>query len=504
MGLELDDQIIEFLMENEIEIDSQLINRLESAKTQNEITLLLHQIKNEVKTETPKTEQPELMNKAESVETLKNPQFQSPEIGCVKIIKSHNKESHKRTVEHFVSYFKARYKSLQQLLQKRNELTSTLSISRVLAKKEKEAISIIGMVSDIQITKNGHYVIQIEDLSGIIKVLINKNRPDLCESAKYLVHDEVIGVVGTINDKMVFANNILFPDIPLTKELKKAPKDEYAAFIGDLHFGAKLFLRKEFERLIKWFNSEIGDEQQRLIASKVNYLFIIGDLVEGVGIYPNQEADLEIPDIYMQYHEFSKYLKMIPERIQIIIAPGNHDAMRLGEPQPKLYHDFAKDLQDMPNVHLVSNPAFVNIASTQKFDGIDLLLYHGYSFPYFADTVEPIRIAGGQKRADLIMQFLLRKRHLAPTHTSNLYIPDPVEDVMVIDKLPDIFVTGHIHRATAKTTHNITLLNCSCWVGTTAYQEKVGLDPQPGKLPLVNLQTREIKIINFFTSGDKE
>jgi len=71
------------------------------------------------------------------------------------------------------------------------------------------------------------------------------------------------------------------------------------------------------------------------------------------------------------------------------------------------------------------------------------------------------------------------------------------KDPLVIDKIPDFFVTGHIHRTTAKNSNNVTLLNCSCWIGQTQYQEKVGLKPQPARLPIVNLKTREIKILKF-------
>ena len=36
------------------------------------------------------------------------------------------------------------------------------------------------------------------------------------------------------------------------------------------------------------------DASQEQIIQKINYLFISGDIIEGVGIYPSQEKDLEI------------------------------------------------------------------------------------------------------------------------------------------------------------------------------------------------------------------
>ena len=116
---------------------------------------------------------------------------------------------------------------------------------------------------------------------------------------------------------------------------------------------------------------------------------------------------------------------------------------------------------------------------------------------YYANNVESIRAKGGQKRPDLIMKFLLQRRHLAPSHTSNLYIPDTKEDPLIIKDIPDFFITGHIHRLSVSQYKNITLLNCSCWSDESEEQEKRGLEAQPGKLPIVNLKTREVKIINF-------
>ena len=112
-------------------------------------------------------------------------------------------------------------------------------------------------------------------------------------------------------------------------------------------------------------------------------------------------------------------------------------------------------------------------------------------------TMMKIRNQGGYDRADLIMQFLLNKRHLAPTHTSTLYIPDVKQDPLVIEKLPDIFITGHIHKSTIKNYRNITLVCGSCWQAKTPFQEKVGHNPEPARVPVLNLQTRNFKLLKF-------
>jgi len=91
----------------------------------------------------------------------------------------------------------------------------------------------------------------------------------------------------------------------------------------------------------------------------------------------------------------------------------------------------------------------------------------------------------------------LQRRHLAPTHTSTLYIPETTKDPLTIEKIPDIFATGHIHKSIASHYKSITLICGSCWQSKTAFQEKVGHNPEPSRVPIVNLKTREAKILKF-------
>jgi len=419
------------------------------------------------------------------------------QINDVKVLFSYKKEPKKITVNDFVAYFNRRFEALSSILRQRQELQGVTSINRLRSMRDKEKVVFIGMVFDKTITKNNNIILTLEDPSGKINVFISDKKKELFETAKDIVFDEVIGVEGVVSKNFVFVNQIFIPDVPLVKELKKSPEEVYVTLIGDPHFGSNAFLKKEFGDFIEWINQRKGSQEQREIAYKVKYLIIIGDLVEGVGVYPGQEKDLEVKDIKEQYDLFAEYLKKIPSNITIIICPGNHDAGRISEPQPPLLHKYTESLQKLPNVLLLSNPSFINIGATEDFPGFDFLLYHGYSLIYYADNVGSIRSQGGQKRADLIMRFLLQRRHLAPTHTSNLYMPDTEYDPLVINKIPDFFITGHIHRVSVNNYKNITLINCSCWTDITEDMEKRGLQPQPARVPLINLKTREVKIINF-------
>jgi len=415
----------------------------------------------------------------------------------IKITNPYQDESKKREPQDFVDYFNHRYRALEKILKQRQELKNIISINKTINKKNKENLSIIGIVSGKQKTKNGNLVLILEDPTGQKKVIVNKNKPALYNEARDIVLDEVVGVVGVSVDSTVFANNIIWPDVPTNKELKRSDIEEYALFLSDLHVGSSKFLPDDFEKFLRWVNEDLGNEQQRHIAKNVKYIFIAGDLIDGCGIYPDQDKELITKDVYQQYKECAELLKQIPSRIPLIICPGNHDAIRISEPQPPLSKDFAKPLYDLNNTILVSNPAWVNINSSDNFAGFDVLMYHGYSFDYFVAEADYLRNQGGYDRADLIMKFLLKRRHLAPSHRSTLYVPDTKKDSLVIEKIPDFFLSGHIHKSVTSNYRNITLICGSCWQSKTTFQEKIGHNPEPSRVPIVNLMTRDVKILKF-------
>ena len=101
------------------------------------------------------------------------------------------------------------------------------------------------------------------------------------------------------------------------------------------------------------------------------------------------------------------------------------------------------------------------------------------------------------------MKHLLQRRHLAPAHGSTLYVPDSEEDNLVIDIIPDVFVSGHVHQTAVSNYRGVTMINSSCWVVQSEDNAKRGIIPDPAKIPIMNLQTREVKIMNFLSEGVK-
>ena len=395
----------------------------------------------------------------------------------------------KAEVEDLVKNFRDRFCELKYILQDHSELDSPISINKLTMKRQ--GISIIGIVADKRITKNGNMLLEVEDLTGRVRVLINSNKPELYEKAEDIAPDAVLGFKGFGDKEILFVNDIIFPDSMLP-ERKKSPVEEYALFISDLQYGSKLFMENSFLKFIDYMNGKIPNTPE---VDKIKYLFIVGDLVSGVGVYPNQVKDLEITDIEEQYQSIAEILSRIRKDINIIVSPGNHDGVRLMEPQPVLDEKYAWSLYDMKNIILTGNPAYVNIGARKNFSGFDVLTYHGYSLPYYANTI-PRLVKKGLNAPEKIMEFLLKNRHLAPSYSSVHYLPAE-EDELIIKKIPDILVSGHTHKCALSYYNNVLVVSNSTWEQETENQKHRGNKPDFCKVPMFNLNTRVMKILDF-------
>ncbi len=385
----------------------------------------------------------------------------------------------------FVRHFCSRYEILKNvLMRKREELSSIRKISG-----GRGFYNIIGMVAEKRITKNKNLLIEVEDLSGRVVVLVNNDKKDLFESAMSLMLDDVVVFRVSGSGEMLFVNDIVFPEVGLDVE-KIGDIDEYVAFSGDFHIGSKNFLESNVLRFVNWLNGGVGNERQKQIARKVKCLILVGDMVDGVGVYSGQESWLNIKDIKGQYKKLGEILGKIRKDVKIIMCAGQHDAVWVGEPQKTVSEKWAGDLYKIENLKLVSNPTMVD------FNGFKILMYHGASINRFIDEMGGLRVEFGHKSPTRVVREMLKRGHLAPMHGLMDYVPCEV-DPMVIDVAPDIVATGDQHRAEVDCYNNILMVASSCWQSVTPFEEKIGNVPEPCRVPLFNLKTREIKILDF-------
>lgn len=419
-------------------------------------------------------------------------------LGDLKVIYSLANLSKKIEPGDFVKHFRNRYNELKRILLERKEMDNLCSINKIGG--ERQQIVIIGIVLNKRVSKNKNILLEVEDLTGKASFLVNKNKADIYDRAKDILLDDVIAIKGTGNKEIIYVNDFFYPDAVLS-EKNSLERDESAAFISDLHIGSKMFLEKNFSRFIDWINGEIGSGKHREEARKIKYLFIIGDTIDGVGIFPGQEELLEIRDIREQYKKLAEYLSKIRKDVKIILCPGQHDSVRVAEPQPFIGRDYGEALYGLDNLILVSNPAITEISNNGK-KGIKILMYHGASMNSFVSEIESLRLSKAHNNPSKVVREILKRRHLAPLHGSVTYIPTEKEDPLVIKEVPDIIVTADFHRTDVDMYNNILIICCSCWQSITPFEEKVGNNPDFCKVPVFNLKTREIKILDFFEPED--
>ncbi|MCX6668536.1 MAG: DNA-directed DNA polymerase II small subunit [Methanothrix sp.] len=381
--------------------------------------------------------------------------------------------------EDFVRYFRDRYAKIREILSRRMNARPIESLGKSSSGRE---VSLIGMVMDIRTTAKGNRVIELEDPTGLILAVIQKDA-EIYEQSRFVLPDEVIGVTGISDGNgRLFVRSLLWPDMPnSTQALEKG--SGCALLLSDLHVGSKYFMDDAWQRFILWLNGEVDDPSG--LASQVKYMVIAGDVVDGIGIYPGQESDLAIKDIYAQYEAAALCLNAIRKDITVIIAPGNHDIVRQAEPQPALPEVVQKYFRG--DRLFVGNPAWVSLG------GISVLIYHGRSIDDLVLRLPGISYAAPEKA----MVEMLKRRHLSPIYGSRVSIAPEHEDHYVISRPPAILHCGHVHTVGIARYKGVVVINSGTWQSQTDFQKKMNVQPQPAVVPIIDLATMKVRKLIF-------
>lgn len=394
------------------------------------------------------------------------------------------------TTRDFVDYFQDRYQQIEKMLRQRRELANAVAIEHVRAGQQE--VQVIGMVIEKAITKNGHRRIEVEDASGAITCLVNKDERQLVEFADSIVRDEVIGIVAQASNKgdLLFCSSLVRPDIPRRQshELGRSDVALNAAFLSDIHVGSNTFLSENWEKMLGWLAGNGETSREREMAGKTKYLVIPGDLVDGVGIYPGQQDELTIGDIYDQYGAFGDWMADLPDHLDIVVQPGNHDASRPAEPQPAFTEE-VRERFDHHDAKFVANPAWF------KMHDVLTLGYHGSSLIDFATSVTNLEY----EEPLPAMKQMLQSRHMAPLYGERTPVAPEHNDYMVINDVPDLFITGHVHVPGIETYRGVQMVNCGTWQSQTLYQKMLNFTPDPAQMPLIDLQTLRGTLVDFQT-----
>ena len=386
-------------------------------------------------------------------------------------------------VKGYNALFSSRFNKLKRIISDRPESKMLKSAASVKTAKSEDDIYVCGLLTTRNIERNIIKLI-LEDPSGTFEGIIFDN--ELQKTANTLLMDQfVMARISTGKNSGYIIKDLILPDIP-DQAKNKSESEAYAVFLSDLHIGSKYFMEEEFSEFVSWLSSPDP------VARKIRFVLIGGDVVDGVGIYPNQDKELVCQTIQEQLKKAEDLIDKIPKNVKIIIMPGNHDPGRRALPQPAIPKKYNSGLWERENVVMVGNPALVSL------NGVKIMMFHGQSIDDIVKTTPGL----SYDKPTNVMRHLLRARHLSPIYGSQTPIAPEMEDLLVIEDIPDIFHVGHVHRAELDMYKGILLVNSGSWQKQTPFQASVGMTPNPGIAIMVNLKTFQVFHENYSSNSN--
>jgi len=377
-------------------------------------------------------------------------------------------------VEGYGELFASRFNKLRQIMSDRPESKKVKDIESVKSvTKNDDELYVWGLVTDRKSDRN-ITKITVEDPTSSMEIVVFEG--DLKDAADTLLMDQfaMFKIVPAKNGGF-FAKDIILPDIP-EHTTNRSKTETYAVFLSDLHVGSKFFMEEELSEFIKWISS--ADP----IARKIRFVVIGGDLIDGVGVFPGQDKVLDQLTTEDQLQKTFEVLDKIPKHIKVFLISGNHDAGRKALPQPAIPKMYNSELWDRENFFMLGNPSMVSL------NGVKVLMYHGQSIDDVVRTTPGV----SYDKPAAVMRHFLKARHMSPIYGSRTPIAPETEDMMVIDDVPDIFHSGHVHFVGLDMYKGVLIVNSGAWQRQTDFQESVGITPTPGMAIIVNLQTMKV------------
>src|SRR3984957_15868960 len=374
----------------------------------------------------------------------------------------------------FKKLFQDRYWRLLGIARRRPDSRNISNIESMKGQKV-DKMKVAGLLSSRN-SKHGNVELIIDDPTGSARILCNE---EFAGAALRIPLDSfVVAELSGGKGGQVYATALTVPDVPSRKGTTSSHR-AYAVLLSDLHIGSKMFLQDDFRRFIMWLNGKLGDLD---IVSRVRYVVIAGDVVDGIGVYPGQEYQLIERKLKKQFSLAAQLISEIPKHIKVLVSPGNHDPVRQALPQPAVSIDLAEELYALGNVKSVGNPSYV------KLDGVNFLVYHGRSLDNIIATIPNL----SYDRPAAAMQVLLKARHLAPMYGKRTALSPELRDMLVIDPVPDVFHSGHVHAIDVLDYRGTLVINSGTFQAQTPFQANMGMEPTCSIVPIVDLSTLEV------------
>ena len=252
------------------------------------------------------------------------------EESCIKIIKNFftTHENKKNSISGYSKAFADIYTKKKQMLMDRVDSAKLLSINKI--QKQKEFVIICMVRENDQIEKSA----VVEDLTGSTSVYF-KNVPEF----ENLLENDVVALLCDSSPNNITARKIVWPDIPLNREVRKAKRDVYCIFISDFHMDSENFDKEKYEKFVRLVEETTGKGKY-----VKTYIFILGGISsktkdvrklfgdlpkETSKIFLRSSKDARIPE-YEDVMIFESPVYLEIEGIGFLLCQNNTmDAMKL-------------------------------------------------------------------------------------------------------------------------------------------------------------------------------
>ena len=224
-------------------------------------------------------------------------------------------------------------------------------------------------------------------------------------------------------------NKVLLPGIKQIK--KKTPPDDIL-FISDTHFTSKDFAWSSYHKMLDFL-----DDKNR----KIKYILHAGDLVNKFDIC----TDNDVGD----------FLSLIPNRIKMLIIPGNHDIItNTTIPQNAMKYNVPS------NIQFITNPSILHHRQNK------ILLTHG----------EGLGAIVNKQQMKNKIKIMLKARLLSNDVRVN--VANNSTDSTIIDQIPNIIHIGHTHNSFNMNYNGIRVISTGSWINDrTTIKEKGWSNP---------------------------
>lgn len=177
----------------------------------------------------------------------------------VEVLKEYTKKN-QVSIQELHQFQVDRFNKLKEFLERNVEIEKLISINKITTKLKKFSL-IVNLVEKDEKNKS----LVVEDLTGSTTLYFTSE-----EEIKKINSGDIIGIKCKLNDGKIFVDKILYPDIPLRRDVGKVDENVNCLFISNLCFDDENFNKKSYENFLEWLKSQNFENLFIFIMGKIS------------------------------------------------------------------------------------------------------------------------------------------------------------------------------------------------------------------------------------------